>query len=123
MMEAGRILQHLRYSVEDKKNGILFTGFAGEDTLGGKIARGQKKVWIMNELYEVKAKVFKLQEYSAHADRNDIVQFLSCQDKNKVMKIFLVHGQPKTQKKLKDTLLTLGYKNVEVAMPHMHYPL
>lgn len=121
MMEAGRILRHLQYSVSDERNGILLTGFAGHDTLGGKIARGRKKVTIIDETYQVNAKIYKLQEYSAHADINDILKFLSCQDKKKTERIFLVHGERRSLRELKERLSAEDYRNVEIAMPKIHY--
>lgn len=123
MMEAGRILQHLKYNVADEKNGILLTGFASQETLGGKIGRGDRKVSIEEDEYKVNAKVYKLMEYSAHADYEDILRFLSCQDKAKVKNIFLVHGERRGLVALQRHLHQQGFAHVEIAAPRIHYAI
>jgi metallo-beta-lactamase family protein len=55
---------------------------------------------------------------SAHGDYEDLCQFLSCQDKGMVSKLFLVHGEPEVQEAFRDRLLKKGYR--DVIIPKMH---
>src|SRR6266849_373405 len=57
MCEAGRILHHLRNTIEDPRNTVLITGFQAEHTLGRKIAEGQTEVSIFGEPMRLRAEV------------------------------------------------------------------
>jgi metallo-beta-lactamase family protein len=121
MMEAGRIRHHLRTTIEDEKNTILITGFCEPSTIGGKIARKSKQVFIIDRMYEVKAEIVQMREYSAHADYGDLLKFLVCQDKEKIREIFLVHGEKRTMLKFKRKLNQEGYSKVEIADHRISY--
>jgi metallo-beta-lactamase family protein len=58
---------------------------------------------------------------SAHGDYEDLSQFLACQDKDKVRKLFLVHGEYQVQEDFKERLLRKGFRDVEI--PEQHYEL
>jgi metallo-beta-lactamase family protein len=121
MMEAGRIRHHLRTTIEDEKNTILITGFCEPSTLGGKLTRKAKQVFIIDRMYEVKAEIVQMREYSAHADYGDLLKFLVCQDKEQIKQIFLVHGEKRTMLKFKRKLNEEGYANVEIADHRISY--
>jgi metallo-beta-lactamase family protein len=55
---------------------------------------------------------------SAHGDYDDLCQWLSCQDKEEVQKIFLVHGEYGIQVSFRDRLIRKGYNCVEI--PDLH---
>jgi metallo-beta-lactamase family protein len=112
MMDAGRIKHHLRNNISDQKNTILVVGYCSPNSLGGRIREGQKVVKIFGEEYEVKADVEIIDSYSAHADYSELIRFLSCQDKQKVKKVFLVHGDPPSKVSFRDKLIVEGYNNV-----------
>jgi metallo-beta-lactamase family protein len=121
MMEAGRIQHHLKLNISDPRTTILITGYCEPSTLGGQIMNGAEKVKIFNEEYELKANVIIMKEYSAHADYGDILKFLFCQEKEKVKKIFLVHGEMKTMEKFKTSLEEADYKNIIIAESRISY--
>jgi len=114
MAEAGRIKHHIKNSISNHKNTILLVGYCTPDSLGGRLMAGQKEVRIFGDTYEVKAEVHIMNEYSAHGDYNEMLQFLSCQDKSLVKQIFLVHGEYAVQQDWKKTLIANGFKNVEI---------
>ena len=62
-----------------------------------------------------------MKEYSAHADYGDIAKFLHCQDKEKIKKIFLVHGEKRVMEQLKKDLEELGYHNIEIPEMRLSY--
>lgn len=123
MMEGGRIRHHLQTTLDDPKNTLLITGYCEPGTLGGRLLRGADKVTIFGKELEVQAEVKTMSEYSAHADYEDIVRFLHCQDKEQIKKIYLVHGEESSMKKLKKNLEELGYQNIELPDFRMSYTL
>jgi metallo-beta-lactamase family protein len=93
MAEAGRVLHHLRNSIEDPRNTILITGFQAEHTLGRKIQEGDKEVPIFGEPMRVRAEVQSLEQLSGHADQGELISWMRPLAKG-LKKVFLVHGEP-----------------------------
>jgi metallo-beta-lactamase family protein len=96
MCEAGRILHHLKNSVEDPRNTVLITGFQAEHTLGRKIVENQAEIPIFGDPYRLRAEVVKLNELSGHADQQELLAWLRPAVAG-LKRIFLVHGEPAQQ--------------------------
>jgi metallo-beta-lactamase family protein len=92
MCEGGRILHHLRHGLPDAKNTVLFVGFQAEGTLGRRLRDGMNPVNIFGEPVEVKAEIAAIDGFSAHADQNELVSWVSGL-KPGPRRIFLVHGE------------------------------
>jgi metallo-beta-lactamase family protein len=92
MCEAGRILHHLRNSIEDPKNTVLITGFQAENTLGRRIVNQQAEVNIFGEPLRLRAEVESLQELSGHADQKELLDWMR-PIAHQLKKVFLVHGE------------------------------
>ncbi len=91
MCEAGRIRHHLKNNIEDPKNTIAVVGYMAENTLGRRIVDGEEFIKIYDQMYKVNAEVVILESFSAHADKDDLDEFVgSIKDLKKVM---LVHGE------------------------------
>jgi metallo-beta-lactamase family protein len=114
MMEAGRVKHHLANNISDPKNTILVVGYCAPTTLGARIVRGDKEVSIHGTVYPVNAEVKKIESFSGHADYREMINFLSCQNKTEISKIFIVHGEYETQKKYVTTLQNEGFGNIEI---------
>ena len=114
MMTGGRIIHHLINHIGDPNNTILIVGFCAPHTLGAKIRRGDKKVRIFGVERKVNAKVKIMDSYSAHGDQNEMLDYLSNLDRNKLKNIFLVHGDIERQEKFSEGLRGEGFKNVEI---------
>lgn len=99
MCEAGRILHHLRNSVEDPRNTILITGFQAENTLGRKIVDKHREIPIFGDMFRLRAEVVKLNELSGHADQRELLLWLKSAVPG-LKRIFLVHGELESQKVL-----------------------
>ncbi len=123
MMQGGRIRHHLQTTLDDPKNTLLITGYCEPSTLGGRLLQGAEKVTIDGQALEVRAELKTMKEYSAHADYEDIVRFLHCQDKDQLKKIYLVHGEEGAMQKLKKDLEELGYQNITLPDFRMSYKL
>ncbi len=114
MMEAGRVRHHLRNELGDPSNGLLAVGFCAPGTLGARILDGAETVNIFGDEITIRAKVMRMEFYSAHGDRNELVRYLSCQDPKKVQKLFLVHGVDHSLNGFRDLLGTKGFKNITI---------
>ncbi len=112
MCEAGRILHHLANGIGDPRNTVLIVGYMAENTLGRRIRDGKKDVKIMGDWYHVNADVELIDAFSAHADYEEITEWLDCLDKSRLKQIFLVHGEPDAQAFLTNYLAEHGYANV-----------
>jgi metallo-beta-lactamase family protein len=93
MCEAGRVLHHLRNSIENPRNMVLITGFQAENTLGRKIVEKWPEVPIFGEPVPLRAEVVKLNELSGHADQHELLAWLKPMV-NSLRRVFLVHGEP-----------------------------
>ncbi len=113
MCENGRILHHLRNNIEDSRNTILFVSYQGNDTLGGKILSGQQYVNILGDSFTVRAEVRRIEAFSGHADRNDLLNWVKPQAKN-LKGVFLVHGELQSAKALAEGLQELGVRQVTI---------
>ncbi len=114
MMEAGRVKHHIANNIENHRTTILGVGYCAPSTLGHRILRGDKEVSIFGIKYRVKAEIRTIDSYSAHADYNEMLKFLDCQDKTQIKGIFLVHGEEETQKNFKRTLRLNGYSKIRI---------
>lgn len=114
MMEAGRIKHHLKNNLPFSKNTVLIVGYCPENTLGNRLLRGDKQVKIYGEEISVKADIQYISSYSSHGDYKEMMEFLSCQDKKKIKRIFLVHGEEKAIKQYKETLYEHGFHDIEI---------
>jgi metallo-beta-lactamase family protein len=114
MCEAGRILHHLKNSVEDPRNTILIPGFQAEHTLGRKIVEKQREVPIFGDPYRLRAEVVKLNELSGHADQGELLQWIRPAAEG-LKRIFLVHGEPAQQAELARAIETTY--NLPVTIP------
>lgn len=122
MCEAGRILNHLKYGVENPNNTILIVGYMGENTLGRKILNKEEKIIIDKKELELKAEVQKINAFSAHADYKEMTQWLKQIDTSRLKKIFLVHGEKDAQSFFKQYLENNGFK-VEIVKNGVNYKL
>lgn len=93
MADAGRILHHLKHNLWRPESSVLFVGFQAQESMGRRLIDGVKRVKIMGEEVSVKAKIYNLDGFSAHADRNQIMEWIGYVKNPKPVNIFLVHGE------------------------------
>lgn len=113
MANAGRVLHHLKHNLWRPRAHIVFIGFQAQGTLGRQIVEGAKTVRVLGEPVAVKAQVHTLGGFSAHADREEILDWVS-HFRNKAMRIYVVHGEERSAMALKEALTASGWANVEV---------
>lgn len=96
MCEGGRVLHHLRNNLGRHENLVLIVGFQAEGTLGRALVEGRTQVSIYGMPINVKARVQVLNEYSAHADKNELLGYVKSFP-SLPKRIVLVHGEPLAQ--------------------------
>ncbi len=114
MCEGGRILHHLKQRISDPHTTILFVGYQAENTLGRRIVDGVSPVRIFGELYEVRARVERIEGYSAHADRNDLLEWVNHFDRGRLKRIFVVHGEQEGYTMMASGLKQMGFRDVVI---------
>ena len=118
MCEAGRVLHHLVSTIEDPKNTIIIVGFQAENTLGRRIVEKQSEVKIYGVMHPLKAEVCVLNGFSGHADQSGLLSFAdTVRNQGHLAKIFLVHGEPRSQDTLKNKLHDMHFTSVDVPRP------
>ena len=93
MSTGGRILHHERRYLPDPKSTLLLAGFQAAGSLGRVLQDGAKRVTILGERIEVRAKVETLTGYSAHPDREQLLKFVE-KGKDRLKKVFVIQGEP-----------------------------
>ena len=110
MCEAGRILNHLKTGTENPNNTILIVGYMSEGTLGRDILRKTETIKVDGESHALKAEIQSINAFSAHADYNEMLEWLKSIDTSKLKKIFLVHGEKEPMISFKDFLKKNGFE-------------
>jgi metallo-beta-lactamase family protein len=113
MCEGGRILHHLRNQIDKDSTQILLVGYQAEGTLGRRLQQGAKKVRIFGMDHSVWAQVQTLHTFSAHADRDDLLWFITSVAP-RPKKVFLVHGDPRDRIALAGHLQHAGLPKPEL---------
>ena len=93
MCTGGRIKHHLVSNISRPKSTILFIGYQAFGTLGREIVDGSKQVRILGQHYPVLARIAQIQGFSAHADRDGLLRWLSGLRKSP-RHVFVTHGEP-----------------------------
>ena len=92
MADAGRIKHHLKHNLWRKDSSVIFIGYQAEGTLGRRLIDGVKNVTVHGEHIEVKANIVNMDGFSAHADYQEMLKWLS-NFKNLPHKVFITHGE------------------------------
>ena len=101
MCTGGRVKHHLVNNISNPDNTIMFVGYQAHGTLGRQILEGAEEVRILGQIYKVKAKIVRVNGFSAHADRDELFDWLS-ELKAAPRKLFVVHGETKSAKAFGD---------------------
>ncbi|HMW33917.1 MAG TPA: MBL fold metallo-hydrolase, partial [bacterium] len=112
MCEAGRILHHLKNNIENSNNTVLIVGYMAEHTLGRKLVDKAETVKIFGDTFSVKARVHKINSFSGHADRTDLLNFTELVGKQ--ASVFLVHGEEAQSVPFAESLKSNGFRHVEI---------
>ncbi len=113
MMNAGRVKHHLYNNISNPKNTLLIVGYCAPNTPGGKLRAGAEELKLFQQKKQVKMNVEIMDSFSAHADRDEITDFVA-NHKSSASEIFLVHGEQKGSEALQKHLSNNGFRKVTV---------
>jgi len=100
MATGGRVLHHFKHFISDAKNTILFVGFQEKSTAGRALVDGAKEIKIHGEMYPVHAEIKTIETFSAHADYNEILEWIGYFESGP-QKVFITHGEIESAQSLK----------------------
>jgi metallo-beta-lactamase family protein len=99
MCTGGRIKHHLVNNITKEEATVLFVGYQAFGTLGRYIVDGAKTARILGQYYPVRARIAQVHGFSAHADRDELIKWLSSLGKPP-RRVFVTHGELKASKNL-----------------------
>ncbi|WP_394350983.1 MBL fold metallo-hydrolase RNA specificity domain-containing protein [Acidiluteibacter ferrifornacis] len=107
MITGGRVLTYLEQYIDQPETAVLLAGYQAEGTRGRQLLEGNTEIKINGKYYAVNAKIYNIQSLSAHADQQELLDWMS--DIEKAPKeTFIVHGEAqvadKFRVKIKDHL-------------------
>ncbi|MBI4136281.1 MAG: MBL fold metallo-hydrolase [Candidatus Vogelbacteria bacterium] len=94
MSNGGRILHHEKRYLAETKNTLLLIGYQSVGSLGRALQDGAKIVNIFGEVVAVRAKVATITGYSAHRDRDGLLDFVN-RSADRLKKVFVAMGEPR----------------------------
>lgn len=92
MCTGGRVKHHLKANVARPESTILFVGYQAFGTLGRHILEKPETIRIFGEEHELKARIERISGFSAHADKEELVRWVSSL-KTPPRKVFITHGE------------------------------
>jgi metallo-beta-lactamase family protein len=92
MGTGGRILTYFAHFLGDANATILFTGYQAEGTRGRTLLDGASQLKLFGKYFPVKATITSIESLSAHADQNELIDWLS-KIRETPGEIFIVHGE------------------------------
>ncbi len=113
MCTGGRVRHHLKHNLWRRDSSVIFVGFAARGTLARQIIDGAKQVRIYGEEIRVRAKIYTIGGFSAHADRDELLAWhrqIGNPDTT-----YLVHGEEQVMASFAGQL-----KSRQVIMPKLH---
>lgn len=103
MADAGRIKHHLRHNLWREGAGVVFVGFQAQGTIGRRIVDGAEKVRLFSDDVAVKAKIYTINGFSAHAGQSQLLDWLG-KFRSEQLRVFLIHGEYSAQQTLADCI-------------------
>jgi len=113
MCTGGRVRHHLKCNLSRANCSVIFVGYAGEGTLARIIINGAKSVRLFGDEVPVKAHIYTIGGFSAHADQRELVAWHKRVGRAELT--FLVHGEVKVMQVLASRL-----ENTRVEMPALN---
>ena len=94
MVTGGRVKHHIVNNIRRPESTILFVGYQAEGTPGRILLDGAREFRLLGQIHPVKAQIEKIDGFSAHADRDGLLEWLAdiripphC--------VFITHGEEK----------------------------
>ncbi|MEV8519022.1 MBL fold metallo-hydrolase [Dyella marensis] len=118
MCTGGRVRHHLKHNLWRERCSIVFVGYAAEGTLARRIVDGAGSVRLFGEEIQVRAQVWTINGFSAHADQAALLDWLGRSPRREV---FLVHGE--YERGMAAMGEALQQRDIASRIPDMHEPI
>ena len=116
MCEFGRIVHHLRNNIFKESTTVLIVGWQAPHTLGRRLLDGHKQVKIFGDPVEVNCRVEKLNAFSGHADRSDLIN--NIENMEGLKHVFVTHGEESQSENFKQILDELDFDPNCITIPY-----
>lgn len=93
MVTGGRVLTYLQQLIDEPTTTVLLVGYQADGTRGRQLQDGTHEIRLFGKYYPVKATIESIQSLSAHADQNELLDWMR-NIKNIPEEVFLIHGEP-----------------------------
>ncbi len=113
MCTGGRVRHHLKHNIWRPDSSVIFVGYAANGTLARQIIEGASYIKLFGEEIPVKAKIFTIGGFSAHADQAELLSWHEKTGKPK--QTFLVHGEYEAMQAFASQL-----RHTRPIMPKLH---
>ena len=113
MCTGGRVRHHLKHNLWREDSSVVFVGFAAKGTLARQIIDGAKMVKLFGEEILVRARIYTIGGFSAHADQDELLAWH--RQVGNPARTFLVHGEEEAMQSFAKLL-----HDTEVIMPELH---
>ncbi len=113
MCTGGRVRHHLKHNLWRHDCSVIFVGYAARGTLARRIIDGARSVHIFREEIPVRARIYTIGGFSAHADRNELLAWFARTGGPE--QTFLVHGEEEAMAHFASRL-----RGTQVEMPQLH---
>jgi len=115
MADAGRVVHHLKNNITKREATVLFVGYQSPGTTGAHILGGAPDVFLHGKRYRVAANIRRLGNYSAHADRSELLDWIL--ERTPIAgALFLNHGDDDARRSLADELKGRGLE-ADILLP------
>lgn len=114
MCAGGRVVNYLKALLGSDRHQILFIGYQARGTPGAELVAKAKtggQLQLDGVYYQIRAEVLQLSGYSAHADQQDLLNFVTGMEQAPGQ-IRLVHGDDDAKKALQQLFLTKGFDTI-----------
>ena len=105
---------HIANNIDDINATVLIVGYATPMSLAGQLREGKERVRIFGTEYPVRCRVEVMDYFSAHADYEEMLEYLSCQVPERVEQMLLVHGDADALQAWQSRLLAKGFSKVHI---------
>ncbi|MEM2408901.1 MAG: beta-CASP ribonuclease aCPSF1 [Thermofilaceae archaeon] len=120
MLTGGPVMEYLKLLAEDERSSLVFVSYQVEGTLGRKILQGLRELTFVDsrgrvELRELKMHIYRVEGFSGHSDRRQLVSYLKRVTPTP-RKVILNHGERNKMKTFAKSLERI-FPNVEIYAP------
>ncbi len=117
MCTGGRVKHHLRHNLWREESSVIIVGYQARGTLGRALVDGAERVHIYGEEIAVRARIYTINGFSAHAGRDELAAWAQAA---RPRHIFLVHGEDRALKSLR---LLFRKQDIHARIPQQGVPI